>query len=100
MQITPRLHNHSPISSSSLEVVGKASWLVEESDSAERKRSVDIHTQHLDIADISQLEAELTIQGQKWESLFQAPVCEISRGLSDYVNESGFPAQLESPIDT
>lgn len=98
LKIAHRPYNQFPTTPISLEVVGKASWLVEGSDSSERKRSVDIHTNHLDIKDISQLETELALQGHKWESMFQTPVCQIGCGIDDY--EGSIPVRSKTPIDT
>ena len=84
-------HNPSTFTNPSLEVVGRATWRVEESDSTEQKRSVDIQTSQRTVKDLSDNRTEIEVQSNRWEALFRTPACQMSRGMDDYINECSFP---------
>lgn len=85
MQIPPGYHSPSGFQNLSLEVVGRASWRVEDSDSSEQKRSVDIHTSHLGKKQISDLSLDLGVQSNSWETLLNTPASQMTSGIEDYI---------------
>lgn len=91
MQLSQGRYNPSKSPKSLLEVRGRATWIVEDCDSAEQKRSIDIHTHKLDLKDISELRTEINVQANRWEALYRTPACQMSRGMDDYINECSFP---------
>lgn len=91
VQLSQGHHNPSAFSKSLLEVRGRATWTVEDRDSAEQKRSIDIHTHKLNMGDISDLRTEIGVQANRWEALYRTPACQMSRGMDDYINECSFP---------
>jgi hypothetical protein len=85
MQIPPGYYSPSRFQNLSLEVVGRASWRVEDSDSSEQKRSVDIHTSHLSKKQISDLSLDIGVQSNSWETLFNTPASQMTSGIDDYI---------------
>lgn len=100
MKIVPQNRSLPSMPTSSLQVVGRASWRVEDSDSSEQKRSVDLQTSHLDVMSLSDLSAEIKILSNRWEALFQTPACQMNRGMDDYIDECTFPTRPKKTTNT
>ena len=91
MRLPTGCHNPSTFPKPSLEVVGRAQWRVDGSDSTEQKWSADIHTDHLAVKDLSDMRTEIEVQSKRWEMLFRNTPCQMSRSIDDYINECDFP---------